>query len=277
MNVVYDERYYKNYDIGLDKPVDYQNCTLLMDFFKGVAARIVDTYNPKTLLDTGCAFGILVRELRLLGVEAYGVDISDYAVDNADPYVKPYLTVCSLAELSLPKSFPQKFDIVTNIEVMEHIDSKDAPNSIKNICELTERVLFSSTSTDFEDPTHINVNQVDVWASLFAENGFYNRVDKYPDYISPDAYCFEYCGDAVTAVKRYERYICEAKRIAEEKSRKEQEFQNAYSALAERFNSLAREYDKVRSDYAEILNSQYWRMTGPMRKITHKIKTGFKK
>lgn len=44
------------------------------------------------VLDIGCAKGYLVKALRWLGREAYGYDISDYAVSNADPEVKPYLS-----------------------------------------------------------------------------------------------------------------------------------------------------------------------------------------
>ena len=48
--------------------------------------------NSKVLI-LGSAKGYIVHDLRNLGVEAYGIDVSQYAYDQADPEVQPYLTV----------------------------------------------------------------------------------------------------------------------------------------------------------------------------------------
>ena len=42
-------------------------------------------------LDAGCAKGFLVRALRAAGKEARGFDISQYALDAAEPGIRPYL------------------------------------------------------------------------------------------------------------------------------------------------------------------------------------------
>ena len=52
------------------------------------AEFIVEKFNPKTFLDIGCAYGELVKALHDLGVEAYGIDGSDYAVRSVDPSIK---------------------------------------------------------------------------------------------------------------------------------------------------------------------------------------------
>lgn len=308
---IYNESYYKNYDVGKASTVDYAQSPDLKEFFKNAAKQIVENFHPKTVLDAGCALGLLVKELRLLGVEAYGVDISEYAISHVDSEIRPYCAVCSLTD-NYPESFPDKFDLITNIEVMEHLPKEDCAAAIKNLCSHTDRVIFSSTSTDFEDPTHINVNRVDFWAQRFAENGFYNRIDRYPDYISADAYCFER-EESSCAAARYENALYETHKEYESvlnELRKENEkvktekkeieeklsFENKrliYSneQLERRLKEQKSKTEKVEAEYRrvsdellnvsvlynEIIHSQYWRITKPFRKVTNFIKQALRR
>ena len=297
---IYNESYYKNYDIGADSPVNYAENQPLKDFFKNAAKQIVENFHPNTVLDAGCALGLLVKELRALGVEAYGLDISEYAISHVDSEIRPYCAVCSLTD-NYPENFPKTFDLITNIEVMEHLPKEECAAAIKNLCTHTDRVVFSSTSTDFEDPTHINVNRVDFWAQRFAENGFYNRIDRYPDYISADAYCFER-GEPSYAVSRYENALYEErkenektkaeKKAVEEKLTFENKRLNFYNEQLERklkeqksqtesleaeCRRLSNELFNISGLYNEIIHSQYWRMTKPLRKVTNFIKQALRK
>lgn len=70
MSEIYNEEYYRQYDVGIGK-VNYQNSTYTKDFLTGIAKQIVSDFHPKTVLDAGCAMGHLVAALRDLGVEAY--------------------------------------------------------------------------------------------------------------------------------------------------------------------------------------------------------------
>ena len=53
----------------------------------------------QSVLDIGCAKGYLVKAMRWLGREAWGCDISDYALEKADPEVKQFLSK------TLPKEY----------------------------------------------------------------------------------------------------------------------------------------------------------------------------
>ena len=297
---IYNESYYRNYDIGIGSPVNYAENEQLNSFFKNLAKKIVEKFNPETVLDAGCALGLLVKELRALGVSAYGIDVSEYAVLNSVPEARPFCRVCSITE-KFPEEFPKNFDLITNIEVMEHLNEDQCGAAIKNICAHTNRVLFSSTSTGFDEPTHINVQSVPYWAKKFAENGFYNAVNNYPDYISSDAYCFERC-DASDAVERYETALCNEKREKETAVSEKQANEEKYSFEVKRLSYLNEQLERKINDekskrikaegdykkavedlnevtklYYEIIHSQYWRITKPFRKVTNSIKVFLKK
>ena len=61
----------------------YQRDNEWLNFFDGIAEKIVQEINPRTVLDAGCAMGFLVEGLRKRGVDAYGIDISEYAISQA--------------------------------------------------------------------------------------------------------------------------------------------------------------------------------------------------
>ena len=64
-------------------------------FIKRLASQIKEKYHPQTVLDAGCAMGMLVAALRDLGVEAYGVDLSEYAISQVREDIRPYCAVGS--------------------------------------------------------------------------------------------------------------------------------------------------------------------------------------
>ncbi|WP_418026664.1 glycosyltransferase [Paenibacillus sp. JJ1722] len=159
-------------------------------FFARIADEIVRRFDPKTVLDAGCAMGYLVEALRKRGVEAYGFDISQYAISNVHDDIKPYCIVHSIEE-PLPSSFPQKFDLVVTLEVLEHLSPDLGEKAIENLCEYTDMIIFSSTPDDIEDRTHVNVQLGEYWSKKFAENGFFRNLVQPMDFICSWAMIFE--------------------------------------------------------------------------------------
>ena len=290
MDEIYNQEYYQKYDIGKPEKTNYIENEQLRSFFHNFAEAVVEKYHPKTVLDAGCALGILVDELRKLGVEAYGIDGSEYAVSNAVEGIRQYCAVCRIQD-ELPQDFPKQFDLITNIEVMEHLDESECAAAVKNLCSHTKRIIFSSTSTDFEDPTHINVNKIDYWAEKFAENGFYNNIENRPEYISADAYCFEYSDSPAKYIAFYEKALKKIKdesiSVSESNKhnselvlRQEEEIDrlnHVATVLRDERNEIQQDLMNISSHYSEILNSQYWRITAPFRKITGAIEALLRK
>lgn len=187
---------------------DYTRKDIWVPFFDNMAERIVEKYAPKTVLDMGCAFGYLVSALRNKGVQAYGIDISEYALSQADEKIKPYVKVMSALD-ELPDNFPKKYDLVVSIEMIEHLYADDGLKVIKKMTEYADRILLSSTDSDFAEPTHVNVQPKEYWCEKFAEHNYFRDLHIDLRYISPNAYLFER-KDNITIgelVKMYESVI----------------------------------------------------------------------
>jgi SAM-dependent methyltransferase len=162
------DAYYFSHDCG--RP--YQRDDGWLNFFDQIAKRIIEQSEPKTVLDAGCAWGFLVEAFRNRGVEAYGVDISEYAIQNVHPDIKPYCWIGSITE-----PFPKKYDLITCIEILEHLPQKEAEKAIENLCTHSNEMVFSSTPFDYKEATHFNVHDPEYWAEQFARYGFYRDME----------------------------------------------------------------------------------------------------
>lgn len=171
-------------------------------FFTNVADKVARLTGAKRVLDVGCARGLLVQALAAKGVDAQGTDISESAVASAHADVRGRLSVATAVD-----PIEGSWDLVTCIEVVEHMSSVDADRAIANMCAVTERVLFSSGPGDYAEPTHVNVRPPADWAAAFAERGFFRRTDVDLSFLTPWAVLFERADlDTRTVVHRYETY-----------------------------------------------------------------------
>ena len=148
--------------------------------FKQMADRITRDIQPMTVLDAGCALGLLVEALRKNDVEAYGVDLSDYAIQNAPAAVAPYCRVGSITE-----PFDRMYDLIVCIEVLEHMPAAEVEAAVHNLCQHTNDILFSSTPFDYKEATHFHVQPPEYWAELFSHQGFFRDVDFDASFITP--------------------------------------------------------------------------------------------
>ena len=172
-------------------------------FFTNVADKVVTLTGAKRVLDVGCARGLLVQALVNAGIDAYGTDISESAVASAHADVRDRLSVTTAAD-----PIEGSWDLITCIEVVEHMSQNDADQAIGNMCAGTERVLFSSGPGDNAEPTHVNVRPPAAWAAAFAEHGFFRRTDVDLSFLTPWAVLFERADlDIRSVVHRYEAYI----------------------------------------------------------------------
>lgn len=159
---VYDD-YYFQYCCG--QP--YDRSPVWLRNFDLIGQHIVQTIAPRKALDAGCAIGLLVESLRARGVEAFGFDISQYAIDHVHESIKPYCRVASVLE-----PLTQKYDLVICIEVLQNLLPVEGERAIANLCQATNDILFSANPIDRRSPTHVNVQPIEYWEQLFAAQGF---------------------------------------------------------------------------------------------------------
>jgi SAM-dependent methyltransferase len=163
----YDAHYFRTYN-----GAPYERSAIWLTAFAAMADAIVRDIRPRTVLDVGCAMGFLVEALRDRGVEAFGLDVSAYAIDHVRDDIKPYCRVASAID-----PLPQKYDLIICQEVLEHLTPADAERAVAQMCEATDDLIFSSTPTGFGEDTHVNVRPPEYWAGLFADRGFVRDVD----------------------------------------------------------------------------------------------------
>jgi GT2 family glycosyltransferase/glycosyltransferase involved in cell wall biosynthesis len=161
-----------------------------MKHFSTMAKTIVERFKPATVMDMGCAKGFLVEHLRDLGVEAWGRDISEYAISQVREDIRPF---CEVGGASDP--LDRSYDLITCIEVAEHLSQAEGEEMIRHFCQHAETVIFSSspissTATGYEEPTHINVHPPAYWKEVFARHDFYPDLRFEPGFVTPQALLF---------------------------------------------------------------------------------------
>ncbi|MGV1006989.1 MAG: class I SAM-dependent methyltransferase [Dermatophilaceae bacterium] len=174
------------------------------DFFVNVARQLLAIGPPiRAALDVGCANGLLVKALVDEGVDARGIDVSLDILNDAPADVRDRLTVQSATTI-----IEGRYDLVTCVEVLEHMPPRDAQTALDNMTRITDRVIFTSTPADFSEPTHIHVRPTADWAADFAARGFYRRADVDLSFITPWAVYFERSDASIRdMIHRYESLL----------------------------------------------------------------------
>ncbi|HEY6469246.1 MAG TPA: class I SAM-dependent methyltransferase [Candidatus Dormibacteraeota bacterium] len=171
----YGDAYYADYSAD---HIVYEHNAQWQAFFGGVADRLIADFAPKTTLDAGCAIGLLVEALRDRGVDADGIDFSEFAIARARDDMRGHLTLGSITE-----PLQRRYDLITCLEVLEHLTPQDADKAIANLCTFTDNLIVSSTPMHYRDPTHTNIHPQEYWTERFARHGFIRDVDYDASYI----------------------------------------------------------------------------------------------
>jgi len=239
-------------------------------FFSGIADRIAADIAPRRVLDAGCAMGFLVETLRDRQIDACGIDLSAFAIEQVHPPVKPFCRVGSITG-----DLGGDYDLIVSIEVAEHMPARAAEEALANICAHTTDVLFSSSPVDYREPTHVNVHPPEYWAEQFARHGFFRDVDYDASYILPWAARFRKRSEPMhRLVHDYERRYWELLRAATDARTYATDLQKTFAnveaerdALRTERDVLAREQARVaaqaehhRDTIANMERSAFWRL-----------------
>ena len=138
------------------------------------AEFIVEKFHPKTVLDIGCAYGELVKGLTQMGVNAYGIDGSDYAINNSDPSIRSKLFKVNLN--SDPFPFEDKmFDVIGSFYSVEHIHdidffSEELRRTLKD--DGVAWFLTPNEGLEGRNDTDVFTNKFEDWKKIFEDRNF---------------------------------------------------------------------------------------------------------
>ena len=140
-----------------------------------------------TILDFGCAKGYIVHALRLLGYEAYGVDISEYAISQAPKEVNGYVRLIQPYEtLKYTFRMPKKYNWIICKDILEHIPYERIDEQIQILADSCNDLIAMVPLGDGEkyhipayeqDITHIIREDLEWWNKRFMANGFVIEVE----------------------------------------------------------------------------------------------------
>ncbi len=135
---LFDEAYYMDgISSGKSNYVNYTwKPALTLPFARALKKHWNAATGPAadTVLDYGCARGYTVKALREIGLLAYGFDISEWAIKNADEMAKPFVT-------HGPIHYTQ-FDYVLSKDVMEHVPLENLADTIDRLVGLARKRLL---------------------------------------------------------------------------------------------------------------------------------------
>lgn len=157
----------------------YQNYRWIPELTIPMAMTIIDLLGIKkdqTVLDFGCAKGYLVKAFRLLHRQAWGVDVSEYAIANADPVIKKF---CVLSTGNWSPGLVS-IDFCIAKDVFEHIEPHRLVGCLQS---LRANVLFAAiplgengtfrAPTNNMDVTHVTCASENWWQQFFNKNGWH--------------------------------------------------------------------------------------------------------
>ncbi len=163
-------------------PFPYERSSVWLSFFSQIADQVIRALHPRRVFDAGCAMGFLVEAFWDRGVYCEGLDLSEFAISKVRRDIKEY---CLVGSITTP--ITERFDVITCIEVVEHLPEDQAVTAIGNLCAAADVVLFSSTPTDLDEPTHYTVRPTLYWLELFANFGFQPDARFDASFVAPHA------------------------------------------------------------------------------------------
>jgi len=143
---------------------------------------IKNQFSPKKVLDIGCAEGFMVKELNKLGIDSYGIDGSEYALEKADLILKNKLHKVNLNKDKFPFNH-ESFDFVCSLHTIEHVHNMDhLTNELFRILKHNGIAWIVTPNSEYvSDNLHdVNMKKFRAWKEFFNRHGF--RVKKQRQY-----------------------------------------------------------------------------------------------
>lgn len=157
-NHLYSEKFFEYIERG-----SFSSASVIVPFVKAYL-------NPQSILDIGCGQGAWLNVWAKVGVnDVLGVD-GDYVNTNQLHISKNSF---QKANLNMPIDIGRKFDLVTSLEVAEHLSPDSSSVFVKSLTRHSDAVLFSAATPGQGGENHINERPLESWREIFRSQGFY--------------------------------------------------------------------------------------------------------
>lgn len=133
------------------------------------------------VLDVGCAKGFMLYDMSELipGISVRGVDISEYAVENAKEEIKEFISVADARKLPFKDD---SFDVVISINTIHNLDKEECAKALQEIERVSRGKSFITVDAYRNDEekeamfawnlTAKTIMSVDEWIAFFDEVGY---------------------------------------------------------------------------------------------------------
>ncbi len=173
-NRFYSEKGKSKKSNGSDGWLNFYNP--LRDFYRAVAIRLF--LKPKSLLDVGCGEGRMVKYLRFLGVDAWGLDISKHLISRTSGELGKFLKQGDILNIPFANS---SFEVVTTFDVLEHIPTENLPRAVSECNRVAQKLVLHKNYTSenwwirhthISDVSHVSLFTRNWWQKFWKEQGF---------------------------------------------------------------------------------------------------------
>src|SRR3989338_847265 len=150
-----------------------------------IAERFRDHYGltaKSSVLDIGCAKGFLLHDLicAVPGITVAGIDVSQYAIENAMDDIKRFVSVADAKSLPFPD---KSFDLVVSITTVHSLPLEECKQAIREIQRVSQKHAFITVDAWHNDLEEQRLKKwvvvlggtimhVDDWKRLFREIGY---------------------------------------------------------------------------------------------------------
>jgi ubiquinone/menaquinone biosynthesis C-methylase UbiE len=167
-----------------DRRINYGGYRYMEGRWEKVARAMVEHYGAKAgdkVLDVGCGKGFLLYDFTKVvpGVEVTGIDISEYAIENAKEEIKDCLQKGHANHLPFPDHY---FDLVFSINTLHNLCCYDLDKALREIQRVgkTHKYICVESYRSEEEKTNLLYWQVtceafnnpEEWEWWFKQTGY---------------------------------------------------------------------------------------------------------
>jgi SAM-dependent methyltransferase len=161
-----------------DRKYGYGGFSYNPKYWGEVVKDFIEHYNltkNSRVLDVGCAKGFMMYDLAqaMPGITVHGIDISEYAIKNCLPEMKPNVSVGNAVNILLDDN---EYDLVISINTIHNLESDDCCKAIQEIERIGKQKFITVDAWRNEEEkqamldwnlTAQTMMSVDDWKRLF--------------------------------------------------------------------------------------------------------------